>query len=218
MTLDEELKSLIQQAHLNITDDIRSALIQYVVLIQKWNKVHNLTAIREDRAMLVLHIMDSLAVLPLLPEGNTLLDVGSGAGLPGIVIALSQPSIKVTVIDASQKKASFMRQVKSELGLDNLSVVCGRVEKLPSQNKFDIIISRAFSDLFTFVSLTKDLCKPTGQWVAMKGTVPNDEIQALRDKMGIKVSKIEQLVIPQLEAERHLVFISQQPIGTKGSI
>ena len=206
MSLDQELKRLIEVAQLNIDEHKREQLIRYVALIHKWNKVHNLTAIRDERSMLTLHIMDSLAVLPFLSGAKQVLDVGSGAGLPGIVIAICQPTTFVTVIDSSQKKASFMRQVKSELGLMNLTVLSGRVEQLPRENKFDVIISRAFSDLLSFISLTKNLCSENGQWIAMKGVVPTQEIQALKENLGMQPNKIQRLEVPDLDAERHLLF------------
>jgi 16S rRNA (guanine527-N7)-methyltransferase len=217
MTLDCELKRLIEAAKLNIAEHKRIELINYVALIHKWNKVHNLTAIRDEMAMLTLHIMDSLAVLPFLSGAKHVLDVGSGAGLPGIVIAICQPTTFVTVIDSSQKKASFMRQVKSELGLMNLTVLSGRVEQLPRENKFDVIISRAFSDLFSFISLTKNLCSENGQWIAMKGVVPTQEIKELKDKLGIQPDKIQRLDIPELNAERHLLFIPSQ-VHAQGNV
>ena len=145
--------------------------------------------------------------LPLIQQDEHILDVGSGAGLPGIVIAICKPDVQVTVIDASQKKASFMRQVKAELDLQNLTVLAGRVEQQMIATPFDSIISRAFSDLKTFISLTQGLLKKQGRWLAMKGQVPQEEIDALTAAMGVTIDAIIPLQVPGLDAERHILII-----------
>lgn len=182
-------------------------LLDYLILLQKWNKVHNLTAVRDPMEMVTLHLLDSLAVLPYI-QGHSLLDVGSGAGLPGIVLAICKPDLQVTTIDAVQKKVSFMRQVKVELGLKNLEVAGGRVEsykpKLGDAPKlFDRIISRAFSEIALFISLTRHLIAAEGYWLAMKGVIPDAELAAL----PVAPEKIEKLNVPDLQANRHLIFI-----------
>ncbi|MFM8813279.1 MAG: 16S rRNA (guanine(527)-N(7))-methyltransferase RsmG, partial [Methylophilaceae bacterium] len=141
MSAQQVLLQGIAQLGLVIDEDKRQKLLAYVQMISKWNKVHNLTAIRDEVSMMTLHILDSLVTLPLIQQDEHILDVGSGAGLPGIVIAICKPDVQVTVIDASQKKASFMRQVKAELDLQNLTVLAGRVEQQMIATPFDSIIS-----------------------------------------------------------------------------
>ena len=187
---------------LEIAPETREKLLEYLALVHKWNKVHNLTAVREPEDMVTLHLLDSLAVLPHI-KAERLLDVGSGAGLPGIPLALSLPGMKVTVLDSSQKKASFMRQAKAELDIGNLEVVCGRVEQFKPEERFDVIISRAFSDLNLFTGLTAHLCKPHGQWLAMKGVYPHDELA----QIDIRPERVLPLEVAGLQAQRHLVFL-----------
>jgi 16S rRNA (guanine527-N7)-methyltransferase len=185
-------------------------LINYVLLINKWNKVHNLTAIRNPLDMITLHVLDSLSVLKhvqaLQPE--FLLDVGAGAGLPSIPLAICSPELQLSAIDAVQKKASFMRQAKGELGLNNLSVLAGRVESFRPNQPFDVVISRAFSDIALFVKLTKHLLAPTGVWLAMKGVVPNQELA----DANVRPSTIDLLKVAGLDAERHLITIKRTDV------
>ena len=196
----------IAEAGLPIDEQKQQKLLAYLVLMQKWNKVHNLTAVRDADEMVTLHLLDSLVVLPFI-DGKVLLDVGSGAGLPGIPLAICLPDLKVTVIDSNNKKVSFMRQAKAELGIDNLEVLGGRVEEITPTRKFDMVISRAFSDLDLFISLTHQLCEEQGKWLAMKGVYPEAELAELEKKTGIKASKVEELNVPGLAAQRHLVFL-----------
>ena len=154
MTELELLASGVAQMSLSVSRETQEKLLAYVALLHKWNKVYNLTAVRDPLEMVTLHLLDSLSVLPHIKSEN-LLDVGSGGGLPGIVLAICLPQLQVTTIDTVQKKAIFMRQVKGELGLDNLQVVHGRVEAYQTQEKFELIISRAFSDLDLFIQLTQ---------------------------------------------------------------
>ena len=177
-----------------------------MALMQKWNKVYNLTAVREPLEMVTLHLLDSLSVLPHINSRN-LLDVGSGGGLPGVVLAICKPDLLVTTIDTVQKKAIFMRQVKGELGLDNLTVVHERVESYRSTEKFDAIISRAFSEIALFIKLTKHLLAQNGQWLAMKGQVPHDELINLPQQ-----NKIIRLQVAGLDAERHLVVLENMTL------
>ncbi|HEY3326174.1 MAG TPA: 16S rRNA (guanine(527)-N(7))-methyltransferase RsmG [Novimethylophilus sp.] len=181
-------------------------LLDYLALLVKWNKVHNLTAVRDPDEMVTLHLLDSLAVLPHL-QARDLLDVGSGAGLPGIPLALARPELKVTVLDASHKKTTFQRQAKAELGLGNLDVICTRVEEYRPEQKFGCVISRAFSDLAEFIKLTAHLRADDGFWLAMKGVYPYDELAQLKNP----VAEVVPLRVPGLEAQRHLVFIKTAP-------
>jgi len=196
----------IAEAGLPIDEQKQQKLLAYLTLMQKWNKVHNLTAVRDADEMVVLHLLDSLVVLPFI-DGKALLDVGSGAGLPGIPLAICLPDLKVTVIDSNNKKVSFMRQAKAELGIENLEVLGGRVEEIAPNHKFDMVISRAFSDLDLFISLTHQLCDAQGKWLAMKGVYPQAELAELEKNTGITASKIEELKVPGLAAQRHLVFL-----------
>jgi 16S rRNA (guanine527-N7)-methyltransferase len=196
----------IAEAGLPIDEQKQQKLLAYLTLMQKWNKVHNLTAVRDADEMVVLHLLDSLVVLPFI-DGKALLDVGSGAGLPGIPLAICLPDLKVTVIDSNNKKVSFMRQAKAELGIENLEVLGGRVEEIAPNHKFDMVISRAFSDLDLFISLTHQLCDAQGKWLAMKGVYPEAELAELEKNTGITASKIEELKVPGLAAQRHLVFL-----------
>lgn len=202
MSLRQILDDGLAEAGLALGEETRQKLLDYLALLQKWNKVHNLTAVRDPEEMVTLHLLDSLSVLPHI-KARRLLDVGSGAGLPGIPLALCLPGLQVTVMDSSHKKASFMRQAKAELGISNLEVMCGRVEQYRPEALFDIVISRAFSDLAEFVGLTKHLCAPDGSWLAMKGVYPYDELAQLK----MEPSQVVPLTVPGLQAQRHLVFL-----------
>jgi 16S rRNA (guanine527-N7)-methyltransferase len=210
-TLLDKLQAGLQVMGLQIDTEKQGKLIAYLMLIDKWNKVHNLTAIREPLEMVTLHLLDSLSVLPhvqaLAP--TYLLDVGAGAGLPSIPLAICLPDLQVSAIDSVTKKTSFMRQVKGELGLNNFQVEVGRVEVLKKEAKFDVIISRAFSEIGLFVKLTKHLLAENGQWLAMKGTVPAHEFEHQDFKSAnVQVNKIDVLKVAGMDAERHLVFLS----------
>jgi 16S rRNA (guanine527-N7)-methyltransferase len=202
MTEATLLASGIAQMGLDVSRETQEKLLVYMALLHKWNKVYNLTAVREPSEMVTLHLLDSLSVSPFIKARN-LLDVGSGAGLPGIVMAIVKPDLQVTTIDTVQKKAIFMRQVKGELGLENLDVVHARVESYQPKQKFEMIISRAFSELALFLKLTKHLLAENGAWLAMKGQMPNAELEIL----DVKSKKIIQLNVAGLQAERHLVVL-----------
>jgi 16S rRNA (guanine527-N7)-methyltransferase len=203
--LKAKLELGLQEMGLEIAEPAQQKLLDYLALIHKWNKVHNLTAVRDPAEMVTLHLLDSLAVLPHI-QAKRLLDVGSGAGLPGIPLAICLPELQVTVLDSIEKKASFMRQAKAELGLGNLEVVSSRVEQYKPGELYDVIISRAFSDLQLFTKLTRHLGAPGGQWLAMKGVQPDDELA----QITIQPSRIEPLKVAGLEAQRHLVFLPFQ--------
>ncbi|MFM0192351.1 16S rRNA (guanine(527)-N(7))-methyltransferase RsmG [Paraburkholderia strydomiana] len=196
---------------LELSDVQLGKLLDYVTLLAKWNAVYNLTAIRDPRQMLIQHILDSLSIVPHLVQRNpgTVLDVGSGGGLPGIVLAIVRPDWDVTVNDIVHKKTAFQAQAKAELGLTNLSVVTGRVETLrPGAEvsaKFDVIVSRAFAELADFVTLARHLVAGQGAILAMKGVRPDDEIGRL--PAGAHVEQIIRLDVPFLDAERHLVTV-----------
>jgi 16S rRNA (guanine527-N7)-methyltransferase len=205
----KKLETGIAAAGLEVPLEAQKKLISYLDLLEKWNKVHNLTAVRDAGEMVTLHLLDSLAVLPYI-HAKSLLDVGSGAGLPGVVLAICLPDLQVSTIDSVQKKTSFMRQVKAELQLNNLQVISGRVEQFKSDAKFDVIISRAFSDLCLFVKLTRHLLSARGQWLAMKGVYPASELDALKLKTGLVPDAVQELHVPNLGAKRHLVILPNQ--------
>ena len=206
--LDEGVREL----QIDLTADQKAKLLDYVALLAKWNAVYNLTAIRDPRQMLIQHILDSLSIVPhLAPVGPaSALDVGSGGGLPGIVLAIVFPEWSVTVNDIVQKKSAFQSQAKAELGLTNLSVVTGRVETLQPgvevQGKFDVIVSRAFAELSDFVTLARHLVATNGAIWAMKGVRPDGEVERLPE--GAHVKQVIRLKVPSLEAERHLVEVT----------
>jgi 16S rRNA (guanine527-N7)-methyltransferase len=200
----EKLAAGIIAMGLSVSKIEQEKLLEYLALLAKWNKVYNLTAVRDQEDMVTLHLLDSLSVMPYI-NSKRLLDVGSGGGLPGIVLAICMPSLQVTTIDTVQKKAIFMRQVKGELGLDNLSVVHGRVEQFESETQFDAIISRAFSEISQFMALTQHLLMDDGHWLAMKGVSPQAELEVL----NIKNSQIYPLSVAGLDAERHLAVIEK---------
>jgi len=190
-------------------------LLDYVALLGKWNSVYNLTAIRDPQQMLIQHILDSLAIVPAVSARKpaTALDVGSGGGLPGIVLAIALPELRVTLNDIVHKKTAFQSQAKVQLGLNNLSVVTGRVESLRPgvevPGKFDLIVSRAFAELSDFVTLARHLVADDGRILAMKGVRP--EAEAERVPAGATVLGIERLNVPMLDAERHIVEIAVEP-------
>ncbi|HUG25554.1 16S rRNA (guanine(527)-N(7))-methyltransferase RsmG [Piscinibacter sp.] len=187
-------------------------LLGYLDLLQRWNATYNLTALRDPEQMLVQHLFDCLAVIQPLrrelpPLDCRLLDVGSGGGLPGVVIAALCPAWTVVCVDAVGKKAAFVRQAAAELKLPNLHAEHARVEALKA-TPFDAIVSRAFASLPDFVRLTRSLLKPDGLWVAMKGKTPNEEMAALPP--DVDVFHVEQLSVPELKADRCLVWLRQR--------
>lgn len=206
MSTADQLKRGLIALGLTLDRDIQQRLLDYIALIEKWNRVYNLTAIREPEKMVSHHLLDSLAVAPQL-HAKRLLDVGSGAGLPGIPLALAKPETHVTLLDSNHKKAAFLNQAVMELKLKNAEVCSERVESWQTQNRFDVIISRAFSEMGEFVRVTRHLLAPGGMFVAMKGLHPYEEIEKLPP--GCKVRQVLPLAIPGLEGARHLVLIGQ---------
>ncbi len=180
-------------------------LLAYLALMHKWNRVYNLTAVRDEGKMLTHHLLDSLAVVPHVREAKILLDVGSGAGLPGIPLALALPDTQVTVLDSNHKKTTFMRQAKMQLALANVTVVCERAEKYQSKQVFNVVISRAFAELTDFAAMAGHLVALGGLLIAMKGSDPTGEIDKLKN--GFVSTGVTRLEVPGLDAERHLVFL-----------
>lgn len=206
MSAADQLKRGLIALGLTLERDIQQCLLDYIALIEKWNRVYNLTAIREPEKMVSHHLLDSLAVAPHL-HAKRLLDVGTGAGLPGIPLALAKPDTHVTLLDSNHKKAAFLNQAVIELKLKNADVCSERVESWQTQNRFDVIISRAFSDMGEFVRITRHLLAPGGMFAAMKGLHPYEEIDKLPP--GCKVQQVLPLAIPGLEGARYLVLIRQ---------
>jgi 16S rRNA (guanine527-N7)-methyltransferase len=206
------LRSGARELDVDLTDAQQDALLDYVALLAKWNAVYNLTAIRDPRQMLIQHILDSLSIVPHLAGAgaSTILDVGSGGGLPGIVLAIARPEWSVTLNDIVHKKTAFQAQAKAELKLGNLAVVTGRVETLRPgvevPGKFDVIVSRAFAELADFVTLARHLVAERGSIWAMKGVRPDGEIERL--PAGSDAVRVIRLAVPSLDAERHLVEVT----------
>jgi len=185
----------------------RERLAAYLDLLAKWNRVYNLTAIRDRARMETHHVGDALAVLPFLPDvpNARVLDVGSGGGVPGIPLAIARPQWTFVLLDANRKKAAFLAQAAIELELANVRVVASRVEDFAPDEPFDVVISRAFSDLRTFATLASRHVAPGGMLVAMKGALPSNEIDAL--PKGVVATATPALDVPGLHAERHLVLM-----------
>jgi 16S rRNA (guanine527-N7)-methyltransferase len=179
----------------------------FVRLLEKWNRVYNLTAVREPHAMLNRHILDSLAVVPYL-RGSSLLDVGTGAGLPGLPVAIARPDLQVTLLDTSAKKLRFVRQVVAELGLGNVRVVQARMQEYQPGRAFDMVISRAVASLDELYRQSRHLLAPSGRMLFMKGALPEEEMSAFAP--GRAALHSERLYIPGLDAERHLLWLDRQ--------
>lgn len=190
---------------LPLRDHQLGQLMDYLMLLSKWNATYNLTAVRDPMQMVTQHLLDALAAVPAFAKAETVLDVGAGGGLPGVVLAIAQPGTRVSMIDTVHKKTAFLTQVKAELRLSNIAVHTGRVEQLQVPDKFDVITSRAFAELSDFVEWSGHLLKPDGCFVALKGVLPTTEIA--RIPASWKVTEVRLLHVPGLNAERHLIFI-----------
>ena len=197
----------IDAMRLEVSPAQQDKLMDYLALMFKWNAVYNLTSLRDPMQMVTHHLLDSLAAVPAFAGARNVLDVGSGGGLPGIVLAIVRPDMKVSMIDTVHKKTAFLTQVKAELGLANVTVYTARVEQLQVSDKFDVITSRAFADLSDFVNWSSHLLADGGRYIALKGVAPKDEQERLPAEW--KVDKVEPLDVPRLGAERHLVFIER---------
>src|SRR5476649_784318 len=206
--LADVLSKGIKDLHLDLSEAQLEKLLDYLALLNKWNSVYNLTSVRDPMQMVTLHLLDSLAAVPAFKGAANVLDVVAGGGLPGIVLAISRPDMKVSMIDTVHKKTAFLNQVKAELGLGNVTVYTKRVEQLEVKTKFDVITSRAFADLSDFVNWSGHLLAEGGRFIALKGVAPADERERLPEPW--KVQDLQPLAVPGLEAERHLVFISKE--------
>ena len=186
---------------------VAGRLADYVAMLAKWNRIYNLTAVRDPRQMVVRHILDSLAVLPWLVAGR-LLDVGSGAGLPGLPLAIARPALAVTLLDSNAKKIRFLRQVVAELGLENVEVVQARMQEYQPGRAFDMVISRAVSSLDELYRMSQHLLAEGGRMLFMKGALPEAEMTAFAP--GSDTLHCERLRVPGLDAERHLLWLDKQ--------
>ncbi|MCE3046250.1 16S rRNA (guanine(527)-N(7))-methyltransferase RsmG [Legionella sp. 16cNR16C] len=198
-TIEPELEKGLQQLGLSVSPE---PLLNYLLLLQKWNKAYNLTAIRDLPAMLSKHLLDSLAISPWL-QGPRLIDVGTGAGLPGIPLAIAHPHLQISLLDSNGKKIRFLQEVKRQLNLSNIEIIESRVENYKPATGFDTVISRAFSDLSQMISWTKHLLASDGIWLAMKGRYPEIELSTI--DQGFKVIPYS---VPGLDGERCCIIIA----------
>ena len=196
----------LQSLGCELNDDIQLSLIHYLQLLEKWNKTYNLTAVRDVQKMVAQHVLDSLSVTTYL-RGKRVLDVGTGAGLPGIPLALANPDKEFVLLDSAIKRTRFVVQAVGELGLKNVEVVQSRIEDYQAEKLFDTIISRAFTAMDDFVSATQHLCAANGQLLAMKGRFPAQEINSLPDQWQIKSDSLD---VPGVNAERHVVVLTRK--------
>jgi 16S rRNA (guanine527-N7)-methyltransferase len=204
MSLAAELAAGLRTLGVPLEAAVQEKLLAYIALIAKWNRVYNLTAIREPERMLSHHVLDSLAALPHV-DGPAVADVGSGAGFPGIPFALARREWRVALIESNHKKTAFLRQAAIELGLGNVDVREERAEAVMPRGAYDTVIARAFSDLAELAAAAVPLLRSGGKLIAMKGVYPYEELAALRD--GCRVEHVVSLEVPGVDAERHLVIM-----------
>ncbi len=192
---------------LALTTNQKQDLLDYIALLEKWNKAYNLTAVRDPMEMISRHLLDSLAILPVIQD-KTVLDVGTGGGLPGIPLAIANPALTVTLLDSNSKKTRFLQQAKAELALDNVMVVHGRVEQIDVEQKFDTVTARAFASIVKVVDLAGRHCKPGGCLLLMMGQVPSDiERQTLAD---FEIVELDALRVPNTAGARHIVKLMRR--------
>lgn len=208
------------QLPLSFSPAMLEKLLDYLALLQKWNATYNLTAVRDPAQMLTQHLLDCMATLPAFAQAQRVLDVGSGGGLPGIVIAIwaqqAAPAMQIHLIDTVHKKTAFLTQVKVELGLHQVSVHTGRVEQLNTNEKFDVITSRAFADLADFVRWSGHLLASDGEFIALKGQAAADELEGLPAAWSVRCKT--PIDVPGMDAQRHLVHIIRTDENCKASI
>lgn len=207
--LDASIESRVMQGldalDVSYGDQAISNLVGFMNLLSEWNKTHNLTAVDDPEDMLSVHILDCASIMPYI-KGSSILDVGSGAGLPGMVLAILSPALQVTSVETRGKKAQFQMYAANKLGLKNFTVENTRIEDFDPKEKFAMVTARAFSSLENFVTGSKNAIAPNGRWLAMKGQVPKEEVKVLK-KMGLKFDTFA-LKVPELEAQRNLIVIN----------
>lgn len=206
MKLAAQLADGVAQLGLSLPQATQQRLLDYLSLLTKWNQAYNLTAVRDPAEMVNQHLLDCLAVVPYV-SALTILDVGSGAGLPGVPLALALPNAQVTLLDSNQKKTAFLRQAAIELGLGNATIECARVERWSTAQSFELVISRALSDLSEFVTLAGRLVAAGGALAAMKGVYPHEELAHLPH--GFRLRQAQALSVPGLHAVRHLLLLER---------
>ena len=204
MKLEKLLQQGLSEMGLDLTAPVRKKLLNFLELMEKWNRAYNLTAVRDPEQMVPRHLLDSLTVLPYL-QGPRVLDIGTGAGLPGIPLALARPDLEFTLLDSNAKKTRFATQALHELGLKNVAVVQERVEKFHPETKFDTLIARAFASIPDMLAASRHLCATRGRFLVMKGVFPQEELAAVTD--GYR-AEVKALRIPGLDAARHLVILA----------
>jgi len=204
-----KLSRLLDEAGISLTDHQKNQLVAYVEMLHKWNKAYNLTSVRDPNEMLIRHILDSIVVAPHL-QGERFIDVGTGPGLPGIPLSIVLPDAHFTLLDSLGKRVRFLRQVQHELHLTNVTPVQSRVEDFPAEPPFDGVISRAFASLNDMVNWCQHLPGTQGKFYALKGLIPNDEIDTLPAQFSVE--SIVKLDVPHLEGDRHLVVIKANKI------
>ena len=209
-SLDALLSAGLRELNLECSLDVQARLLDYVRLLDKWNRVYNLTAVRDPTQMVTRHLLDSLTVLPFLSgEDKRLLDVGTGAGLPGIPLALlsaqPHPERQFVLVDSNSKKTRFMQQAVAELALENVQVVHARTETFQPEAAFDVVVSRAFASVVDMLAGAGQHCKPGGVMLAMKGAEPSAELEGL--DAAFVLEKVHQVQVPGLSEERHLVCL-----------
>lgn len=209
----QQLERGLETLGIALPEAAQCKLLAYVALLQKWNKTFALTALRDPAKAVSHHLLDSLAVLPYVTQ-DSLLDVGSGGGQPGIPLAIARPDLAVTLLDSNSKKTAFLQQAVIELELKNVAVHCGRVEQYRPPEKFAGIVSRAFSELADFVTLSAALLKTDGRWLALKGVRPDDEIARLPE--AVAVDAVHRLAVPGVEGERHLIVLRKSDASRRG--
>ncbi|WP_288378292.1 16S rRNA (guanine(527)-N(7))-methyltransferase RsmG [uncultured Massilia sp.] len=197
----------IAEMKLAIPAEQQEKLMGYLALMNKWNSVYNLTSLRDPMQMVTHHLLDSLAAVPAFAGARNVLDVGAGGGLPGIVLAITRPDMKVSMIDTVHKKTAFLKQVKAELELSNVTVHTMKVQDLEVSDKFDVITSRAFADLSDFLNWSGHLLAEGGRFIALKGTAPAHEQERIPSEW--RITDLQPLHVPRLGAERHLVFVER---------
>ena len=217
----------LAETNITVSETQAEQLMAYLGLMAKWNHVYNLSAIRDTDKMISHHLLDSLVILPVLEQWlsdskrdqnhTSVLDVGTGGGLPGVVLAIMHPEWHITLIDPVHKKTAFLQQVKGQLALTNLSVITGKVEDLPTTQRYDIVTSRAFASVIDFVTWSENVLADDGFFAAMKGTFPTEEMDELNAIFSRKwLTTSVELRVPQLDAQRHLIQLKRTSFQNQG--
>jgi len=203
-SIEERIKAGLDSLDVSYGERAIAKLVQYMSLLREWNQTHNLTTVDNVDEMLGVHIFDSASIQPYM-KGGTLLDVGSGAGLPGMILAILSPALDVTSVETRGKKVQFQMYVANKLDLENFSIENMRIEEYDPKEKFSMVVARAFSDIETLIEGSKKAIAPNGRWLAMKGEIPEEQLKLIRKK-GLKYDTYA-LKVPELDAQRNLIVI-----------